>query len=164
VHFLAVGLLFFWPIMGIDPAPRKPSYVMKMLELFAGMPFHAFFGVAVMMSSTLFVDSFAKPPASWGVDTLDDQQIGGAIAWAFGEVPTVIVLLVIFSQWMRSEERIARRRDRAADRDGDVELDAYNAYLARLAGGKSAPERAPAEAGVPVDAGAQDDPARSGSA
>lgn len=132
-HFLAVGLLFFWPIMGIDPAPRKPSYVIKMLELFAGMPFHAFFGVAVMMSSTLFVDSFAKPPASWGVDTLNDQQVGGAIAWAFGEVPTVIVLLVIFSQWMSSEERLARRKDRQADRDGDKELEAYNAYLARLA-------------------------------
>ncbi|MDI2125856.1 cytochrome c oxidase assembly protein [Yinghuangia seranimata] len=138
IHFLAVGLLFFWPIMGIDPAPRKTGYVIKMLELFAGMPFHAFFGVAVMMSSSLFVNSFATPPASWNVDTLNDQQVGGAIAWAFGEVPTVLVLLVIFSQWMSSEERLARRKDRQADRDGDKELDAYNAYLARLAGGPAA--------------------------
>ncbi len=137
-HFLIVGLLFFWPIMGIDPAPRKHGYVMKMLELFAGMPFHAFFGVAVMMSSSLIVDSFATPPASWGTDVLADQQMGGGIAWAFGEVPTVIVLLVIFSQWMNSEERLARRKDRAADRDGDAELDAYNAYLSRLAQGRGA--------------------------
>ncbi|MCF2528074.1 cytochrome c oxidase assembly protein [Yinghuangia sp. KLBMP8922] len=146
IHFLAVGLLFFWPIMGIDPAPRKHGYVMKMLELFAGMPFHAFFGVAVMMSSSLIVDSFAKPPAAWGTDVLADQQMGGGIAWAFGEVPTVIVLLVIFSQWMRSEERLARRKDRAADRDGDAELDAYNAYLARLGGSASAAGKAADEA------------------
>ncbi|WP_436774680.1 cytochrome c oxidase assembly protein [Yinghuangia sp. YIM S09857] len=144
VHFLAVGLLFFWPIMGIDPAPRKHGYVMKMLELFAGMPFHAFFGVAVMMSSSLIVDSFETPPASWGTDVLADQQMGGGIAWAFGEVPTVIVLLVIFSQWMSSEERLARRKDRAADRDGDAELDAYNAYLSRLAGGAPVPGNAEA--------------------
>ncbi|WP_436789625.1 cytochrome c oxidase assembly protein [Yinghuangia sp. YIM S10712] len=161
VHFLAVGLLFFWPIMGIDPAPRKHGYVMKMLELFAGMPFHAFFGVAVMMSSSLIVDSFAAPPASWGTDVLADQQMGGGIAWAFGEVPTVIVLLVIFSQWMNSEERLARRKDRAADRDGDAELDAYNAYLGRLAQGRPAgspsktpPEGSAAAPGVAASAGA----------
>ncbi|NUU23303.1 MAG: cytochrome c oxidase assembly protein [Streptomycetaceae bacterium] len=147
-HFLVVGLLFFWPIMGIDPAPRKHGYVMKMIELFAGMPFHAFFGVAVMMSSSLMVDAFAKPPASWGTDVLSDQQMGGGIAWAFGEVPSVIVLLVIFSQWSRSEERLARRKDRAADRDGDAELDAYNAYLARLAGGGQASASAVPSAGT----------------
>ncbi|OEV12434.1 hypothetical protein AN219_29335, partial [Streptomyces nanshensis] len=36
VHFLAVGLVFFWPIMGVDPGPHRPGYVMRMLELFAG--------------------------------------------------------------------------------------------------------------------------------
>ena len=51
VHFLAVGLVFFWPIMGVDPGPHRPGYVMRMLELFAGMPFHAFFGIALMMAS-----------------------------------------------------------------------------------------------------------------
>lgn len=159
VHFLAVGLLFFWPIMGIDPAPRQHGHVMKMLELFAGMPFHAFFGVAVMMSSSLMVDSFATPPASWGTDVLADQQMGGGIAWAFGEVPTVIVLLVIFSQWMSSEERLARRKDRAADRDGDAELDAYNAYLARLAGTRAAaPETTEAETAEPETTHAEPEP------
>ncbi|WP_443089472.1 cytochrome c oxidase assembly protein [Yinghuangia sp. ASG 101] len=156
VHFLVVGLLFFWPIMGIDPAPRKHGYVMKMLELFAGMPFHAFFGVAVMMSSSPLVDAFEKPPASWGTDILADQQLGGGIAWAFGEVPTVIVLLVIFSQWMNSEERLARRKDRAADRDGDAELDAYNAYLSRLARGRTPAPAAEREESAASDTAAED--------
>ncbi len=25
VHFLAVGLVFFWPIMGVDPARTAPA-------------------------------------------------------------------------------------------------------------------------------------------
>ncbi|MGW1892678.1 cytochrome c oxidase assembly protein [Streptomyces sp. NPDC002004] len=132
VHFLAVGLVFFWPIMGVDPGPHRPGYVMRMLELFAGMPFHAFFGIALMMASEPMVGSFAHPPASLGIDALSDQTSAGGIAWAFSEVPSVLVLLALLFQWYRSEQRQARRTDRAADRDGDKELEAYNAYLASL--------------------------------
>jgi cytochrome c oxidase assembly factor CtaG len=136
-HFLAVGLLFFWPIIGIDPAPHRSGYVLRILELFAAMPFHAFFGVAVMMSSSLLTATFANPPAGWGVDPIADQAAGGGLAWAFGEVPTLLVLLALFVQWSKSDEREARRGDRKAERDGDAELNDYNAYLAGLARGRS---------------------------
>ncbi|MFB7998134.1 cytochrome c oxidase assembly protein [Streptomyces sp. NPDC056002] len=132
VHFLAVGLVFFWPIMGVDPGPHRPGYVMRMLELFAGMPFHAFFGIALMMASGPMIGTYEHPPASLGIDALADQTAAGGIAWAFSEVPSVLVLLALLFQWKKSEDRQARRKDRAADRDGDQELAAYNAYLASL--------------------------------
>ncbi|GAA3871083.1 cytochrome c oxidase assembly protein [Streptomyces sp. NPDC003631] len=132
VHFLAVGLVFFWPIMGIDPGPHRPGHLMRMLELFAGMPFHAFFGIALMMASTPMVATYEHPPASLGIDALADQTSAGGIAWAFSEVPSVLVLLALLFQWYGSEQRQAKRMDRAADRDGDKELEAYNAYLASL--------------------------------
>ncbi|NEC63729.1 cytochrome c oxidase assembly protein [Streptomyces sp. SID9727] len=132
VHFLAVGLFFFWPIMGVDPGPHRPGYVMRMLELFAGMPFHAFFGIALMMASTPMVEVYKDPPASLGIDALSDQSAAGGIAWAFSEIPSVVVLVALVFQWYRSEQRTAKRSDRAADRDGDQELQAYNAYLASL--------------------------------
>ncbi|MGW3421242.1 cytochrome c oxidase assembly protein [Streptomyces phaeochromogenes] len=131
-HFLAVGLVFFWPIMGVDPGPHRPGYLMRMLELFAGMPFHAFFGIALMMASEPMVETYKNPPSSLGIDALADQTAAGGIAWAFSEIPSVLVLLALLFQWHRSEERQARRSDRAADRDGDKELEAYNAYLASL--------------------------------
>ncbi|GAB2605718.1 cytochrome c oxidase assembly protein [Streptomyces capparidis] len=132
VHFLAVGLVFFWPIMGVDPGPHRPGYVMRILELFVGMPFHAFFGIALMMSSETQVTAFDNPPASLGVDPLADMHTAGGIAWAFSEIPSVLVLLALVFQWRKSEERQARRADRAAERDGDAELEAYNAYLSAL--------------------------------
>jgi putative membrane protein len=131
-HFLAVGLVFFWPIMGVDPGPHRPGYLLRMLELFAGMPFHAFFGIALMMASEPMVETYRNPPSSLGIDALADQTAAGGIAWAFSEIPSVLVLLALLFQWHRSEERQARRSDRAADRDGDKELEAYNAYLASL--------------------------------
>ncbi|MET8680319.1 cytochrome c oxidase assembly protein [Streptomyces sp. NPDC004647] len=132
VHFLMVGLVFFWPIMGVDPGPHRPGYVMRMLELFAGMPFHAFFGIALMMATEPMIATYRNPPTSLGIDALSDQNAGGGIAWAFSEIPSVVVLVALVFQWYRSEQRQAQRTDRAADRDGDKELAAYNAYLASL--------------------------------
>ncbi|WP_330302929.1 MULTISPECIES: cytochrome c oxidase assembly protein [unclassified Streptomyces] len=131
-HFLAVGLVFFWPIMGVDPGPHRPGYLMRMLELFAGMPFHAFFGIALMMASEPMINTYKNPPASLGIDALADQNAAGGIAWAFSEIPSVLVLIALLFQWYGSEQRQAKRSDRAADRDGDKELEAYNAYLASL--------------------------------
>ncbi|MFD1660050.1 cytochrome c oxidase assembly protein [Streptomyces caeni] len=132
VHFLVTGLSFFWPIMGVDPGPHRPSHLMRMLELFAGMPFHAFFGIALMMATAPMIGTYMNPSASLGIDALSDQTAAGGIAWAFSEVPSVLVLIALLFQWYGSEQRQAKRNDRAAERNGDKELQAYNAYLASL--------------------------------
>jgi len=44
-----------------------------------------------------------------------------------------VLAIVVAVQWSRDDERAARRRDRRVDRDGDVEMDEYNAMLANLA-------------------------------
>ncbi|WP_369132246.1 cytochrome c oxidase assembly protein [Modestobacter sp. I12A-02662] len=140
LHFLVTGLLFFGPILAVDPWPRRAGYGGRMLELLLPAPFHAFFGVAVMMSSSILLTSYANPPASWGVDPLYDQGAAGGIAWSFGEFPTVLVLAVVFFQWSRSEDRASRAEERARDRaiarggtGEDPELAAYNERLRRLA-------------------------------
>ncbi|WP_222192895.1 cytochrome c oxidase assembly protein [Modestobacter italicus] len=140
LHFLVTGLLFFGPILAIDPWPRRSGHGARMLELLLPAPFHAFFGVIVMMSSSLLLTSYATPPESWDVDPLYDQGLAGGIAWSFGEFPTVLVLAVVFFQWVRSEERSNKAADRARDRaiargesGDDPELVAYNERLRRLA-------------------------------
>jgi putative copper resistance protein D len=133
VHFTVTGLLFFGPILGQDPWPRTAGHGGRILELVVPMPFHAFFGVAIMMSSALITTTFAHPPAAWRVDTMGDQYAAGSVAWSFSELPTVLVLVVVLYSWMQSEERRGRRLDRQAERSDDVELEAYNARLRALA-------------------------------
>ena len=140
VHFVVTGLLFFGPIMAVDPWPRHAGHGARMLELLLPAPFHAFFGVIVIMSNTVLLSSYANPPASWGIDPLFDQGSAGGIAWSFGEFPTVLVLAVVFFSWTRSEERANRAADRAHDRavargesGEDPALTAYNERLRRLA-------------------------------
>src|SRR3954467_3551514 len=140
LHFLVTGLLFFGPILAVDPWPRRTGHGGRMLELLLPAPFHAFFGVIVIMSNAVLLSSYANPPAAWGVDPLYDQGAAGGIAWSFGEFPTVLVLAVVFFQWSRSEDRAARAEDRARDRaiargesGDDPALAAYNERLRRMA-------------------------------
>jgi putative copper resistance protein D len=136
VHFLLTGLVFFWPLVGIDPAPRRLPPVARMGILFASVPFHAFFGVALMSSDTVIGDDFYRALAlPWVPDPLRDQQLGGGLAWASGEIPLLLVVIVLLVQWSRHDERSARRDDRRADAHGDADLAAYNAMLRGLAAG-----------------------------
>ncbi|NMH99926.1 cytochrome c oxidase assembly protein [Pseudonocardia acidicola] len=135
-HFLLVGTLFFWPLIGVDPAPRRLPPAARLGIVFASVPFHAFFGVALMSSSTVIGGDFYRSLAlPWVPDPLQDQQLGGGLTWASGEVPLLLVVIVLLVQWSRLDERSARRDDRRADADGDMELKAYNAMLHRLATG-----------------------------
>ncbi|MBE9374464.1 bifunctional copper resistance protein CopD/cytochrome c oxidase assembly protein [Saccharopolyspora sp. HNM0983] len=134
-HFLLVGYVFYWPVIGIDPAPRQLPSMGKLGLVFASMPFHAFFGVVLMMSQNVIGENFYRSlDLPWMTDLLADQQLGGGLAWASGEVPLVVVMLALLIQWSRADYRAARRIDRKADADGEADLAAYNEMLRRLAG------------------------------
>jgi putative copper resistance protein D len=133
LHFVAAGYLFCWVLIGPDPGPPRPGYPLRLLVLLVTISAHAFFAVAIMASSTVLAqDWFASIGLTNTQALLDDQQAGGGIAWAIAEVPTLLLVLAVAYLWSRSEDRAAQRSDRQADRDGDAELNAYNAYLARL--------------------------------
>ncbi|KUI19340.1 copper resistance protein CopD [Mycobacterium sp. GA-1285] len=134
VHFLLSGYLFYWVTIGIDPAPRQIPHLGKVAMVFASLPLHAFFGVVLMGTKTVLGEPFYRSlQLDWHTDLLADQRTGGGIAWAAGEVPLVLVMFALLIQWSRSDRRMAKRIDRAADRDDDADLAAYNAMLAALA-------------------------------
>ena len=134
LHFLVVGYAFFWPIIGIDRSPRPLPHVARLALLLASMPFHAFFGVALLGADTVIGSEVYRQLAlPWVPDLLADQSLGGGIAWAAGEGPLLIVLVALLVQWSRADQREAGRADRRADRDGDADLAEWNAMLADLA-------------------------------
>lgn len=134
LHFTLAGYLFANALVGIDPGPHRPSYPLRLVLLFATMAFHAFFGVALTTGESLLVaDWFGLMGRPWGLSAIADQQRGGAVAWGIGELPTLALAIVVAVMWARSDDKEARRRDRKADRDGDAELQEYNAMLAQMA-------------------------------
>lgn len=132
-HFLLVGYIFYWPVIGIDPSPRRLPHIARLGMVFASLPFHAFFGVILMNMQTVIGEQFyQRLGLPWTADLLSDQRLGGGIAWAAGELPLLIVLVALLIQWARADDREARREDRRADTEGDEDREAYNAMLKKL--------------------------------
>ena len=134
VHFLLVGYLFFWGIIGIDPGPRRLPFLGRLGLLFAVMPFHAFFGVATMnMVSPIGEQFYRMVDLPWLSSLAADQRLGGAIAWSSSEIPVIAVVIALVAQWARSDRRAAARSDRHQDSEyADDDLEAYNAMLREL--------------------------------
>ena len=134
LHFALTGYIFVLTMIGTDPLPRRAPYPMRLLLLLATMGFHAFFGVAIMGGTGLLAaDYFGNLGRTWGPSALLDQQTGGAVAWGIGEVPTLLVAIGVAVMWSRSDARESKRTDRAADRNNDADLTAYNDMFAKLA-------------------------------
>ncbi len=137
VHFLLAGALFFHVIVGIDPSPKRIPYIVRIIVLFAAMSIHAFFSIALLSATTLLDGGyFASLDRPWSTDLLSDQNAGGAVGWAMGEIPILIALIATFIQWVRDDKKETRRIDRAEDRAAamgeDDDLAKYNKYLAGL--------------------------------
>ena len=97
---------------------------------------HAFFALAIMQSATPIGGQWysqVQPP--WVTNPLDVTYTAGGIAWAVGEVPTFVLLIIVAVQWSRDDSRKAKQLDRAADRNNDSELKEYNERLNRLNSG-----------------------------
>jgi putative membrane protein len=116
IHLIAVGCLFFWPLIGLDPVPGKVSYPLRALLMFLSTPFHTVLGLTVMQSANLLAgDWYPSLGLDWA-DPYADQRLAGGILWAGGEAVAVAMLGALVFQWMRESEREARRIDRALDR------------------------------------------------
>ncbi|MGV0748422.1 cytochrome c oxidase assembly protein [Mycolicibacter minnesotensis] len=134
IHFILSGYLFYWVVIGVDPTPRPISPLAKLAVVFASLPLHGFFGVFLMgMHKVLGEWFYGALGLPWHTDLAGDQHLGGGITWSAGELPLLMVMIALLVQWHRSDRRTAKRLDRAADRDDDAELAAYNAMLAEMA-------------------------------
>lgn len=133
LHFLISGILFSYVVIGADPSPRQIPYWSRLMIVLVGLSLHAFFAIAIMQSSEpIGVDWYIQVQPPWITDLLADTTAGGSIAWALGEIPTFLLLVIVAVMWAKSDTRLAKQIDRAADRDGDADLKAYNAQLGVL--------------------------------
>lgn len=133
LHFLLVGILFYELLIGIAPLPRRIPYLAAIGLMLISMSFHAFFAISVMNTADIIGEPYYSVVSSdLGVDLAADQYLAGSLTWAFSEVPMLLVMLAVLFRWFRADSREASRHDRKAERDGDADLAAYNAWLAQL--------------------------------
>jgi putative copper resistance protein D len=117
LHFLTVGSVFFWAVIGLDPVAWRIPYGFRLLLVLLTVPFHAFLGLALMAGDVpIAADYYAEAARPAGVDVLADQRTGAGVMWVLGDVIGLVAGTVVLSQWMRHEDRASRRSDEAAER------------------------------------------------
>jgi len=119
VHFVVAGCWFFWPIIGVDPVPGRVAHPFRILMLFATMPFHAFLGVAIMGVGDDGAGLLAPEhylPLVGRAEAVFQQQVGGGLIWASGDLVGLLFLFIAAIQWMQASDREAAREDRRLDR------------------------------------------------
>jgi putative membrane protein len=109
--FLSAALLFWWPVVGLDPGNVRLSHPARLLYLFLAMPVTALLGLAMYSSDRLLYPYYAAVSGSVGVSPLADQHLAGAIMWEGGMLLTLPALAFVLLDWMRSDEREAERID-----------------------------------------------------
>jgi len=118
LHFLAAGLLFWWPVVGLDPSRWRLPHIARLLFVFLMVPFHAFLGVAILNSGRVLAPTLESFQRSWGPTPLADQHLGGAILWGAGDLIALGAVLGILISWASYDEKVvAVREDRRLARE-----------------------------------------------
>ncbi len=111
VVFLVAGLLFWWPVVAADPIPRRLSHGARFAYLVLQMPVNAAVGLAIYWSPMVIYPHYASSDRAWGPSPLVDQQIGGLVMWAAGDLLLLAAVAMVVLAWMQADARRSRRAD-----------------------------------------------------
>lgn len=113
-HFLYLGtaLLFWWPIVHVDPGPWRIPHPARILYLALAMAQLIFFSLVLVSASSPLYSSYEATDRTWGPSALTDQQAGASLMWVMGAMVFVRGILLVAYDMMRTEERVTERRER----------------------------------------------------
>ena len=129
VLYLTVGLLFWWPAVGLDPSPWRMSHPVRAMYVFLQMPQNTFLAVTIMNSSIVLYAHYATNARSWGPSALEDQQTAGGLMWITGDMLFLTAIGLIIAGWMIHEQK----QEAIVDRRMDAERAAIRVREATLA-------------------------------
>jgi putative membrane protein len=109
--FLTAGLLFWWPVVAADPIPRRMGHGARFAYLVLQMPVNAAVGLVIYWAPAVLYAHYAAGDRAWGPPPLVDQQIGGLVMWAAGDVLLLGAVVGIVGAWMQADVRRTRRAD-----------------------------------------------------
>jgi putative copper resistance protein D len=113
--FLSAALLFWYPVVGIDPSAWRMPHPLRLLYVILAGPVNTFVALAIYSSTAVLYPYYASLQRDWGPSPLGDQQWGGAIMWVTGDIALLIAVVLVAAAWMRYDRIEAARIDRRLD-------------------------------------------------
>jgi putative membrane protein len=127
--YLTAGMLFWWPVVGLDPSPWRMPHPLRLLYVFLQMPQNTFLALAIFSAAEPLYPYYVALQRPWGPTPLADQQLAGGLMWVIGDLTFLVAILGLVLAWMRAEERTNAWRDARLD----AELEEIRAREVRLA-------------------------------
>jgi cytochrome c oxidase assembly factor CtaG len=100
---VAVGLLFWWPVLAGEP--HDVSVPVKIGYLGAAFVGSVFLGLGLTFSETPFYDFYAEAPRLWGLSPSQDQNFGGILMNVEQAAVCLAAILYYVVRLMPEEER-----------------------------------------------------------
>jgi putative membrane protein len=127
--YISTALLFWNPVIGADPAPRRLGYPARIMYLLTQMPPSSFLAMSILFAGAPLYHHYATEGSPYGIDALSDQQAAAGIMWIASDVVFIGAILLVVGAWMRHEER----RTTETEARVDLERAALAARADRLA-------------------------------
>lgn len=107
--FLGTALLFWWAVLGRDGRVAKGAGA-AMAYLFTTMLHTGALGALLTLAPTPWYPHYAQTAMAFGLDPLEDQQLGGLVMWVPGGAAYLAAALVIMARLLAAP---APQRQRA---------------------------------------------------
>jgi putative membrane protein len=113
--YLGSGLLFWFPVVGLDPARRRLAHPLRLVYLFLAGPVGTVTALAIYSAGHVLYPHYARVSPPWGPGPLADQRLAGVVMWIGGDLLLVAALAAVLGAWMRHDRALGQRLDRRLD-------------------------------------------------
>ena len=103
--FLFSALLYWWSVLGAS-SPRNGGAAMA--SLFTTMIHTGALGALLTLSPVAWYPAYATRTLAFGLDPLEDQQLGGLIMWIPAGTAYIACGLATAARWLQRHERVQR--------------------------------------------------------
>ena len=114
VLYLGSALLFWWPVVALDPAPRRLGHAARIGYLLLQMPLSSFLAMVVLFDDGPLYRHYAALGSLYGTNALADQALAAGVMWFLSDVVLIGSILLVVAGWIRHEERNSTAADRRA--------------------------------------------------
>jgi putative membrane protein len=115
--YLAAGLVFWFPVVALEPGPWPMPYPLRLLYLFLAVPQNAFLALSLYQANRVLYPDYGIVARAARIDPLADQQSGAVVMWIAGGLLLFAAMLAVAGAWARADALAARRADRRPPED-----------------------------------------------
>jgi putative membrane protein len=109
ITFLGTALLFWWTLL--HGRGERMTYGAAVVYVFTTAVHTSVLGALLTCTSKLWYPAYIGHTAAWGLNALEDQQLGGLIMWVPAGVVYIAIALWLFAGWLReSDQRLLYTR------------------------------------------------------